>query len=517
MNLVWDVFERGLRRNPGNPLFVLDDGTYSYAEFGAAVDRFCWALAGLGVTKGDRVSYYMSNRFEALVTYWACIKMGAVLVPLNVMLRPREVVHVLNDAGTKVLVADMGVPNVRASLESSVPELRTVEAIVPCRGTVPGYRSWEAVLEAGRGDPFSVVDCAEDDVAQCFYTSGTEGRMKGAVTSYGSLFDITQNYVLSFGFRRTDVAVTSMPIYAAFSPWFILQPIMQVGGTVILHETFDAKRILGDIERYHANYFCGSPTMFVSLLAEHQSDAADFDVSSLRTCGVSGAKMPEDLIAAFEAELGCRIGEVYGQTETGPVAVTPVYGQRRAGAAGLPAGGTTIRILNEQDEALPHGEVGEIVVQSSMCTRGYLNLPDLSEELWRSGWLHTGDLGYLDEDQFLYVVDRKKDVIITGGANIYPAEVEQVLMEHPGILHAAVVGVPDYKYGELPRAYVVRGANTVLDDSDVISFCRERLAKYKAPRSVVFLEEAELPMTANRKILRRELRDLARAEAAIDA
>jgi acyl-CoA synthetase (AMP-forming)/AMP-acid ligase II len=517
VNLMWDVFERGLRRAPAHSLFVFDDGTYSYAEFAAAVDRLCWTLVDLGVTKGDRVSYYMSNRIEALVTYWACIKMGAVLAPLNVMLRPREVIHVLNDAGTKVLVADMGVPNVEASLAASLPELRTVEAIIPCRGTIPGYRRWETVLDVANGDPFPVVDCAEDDVAQCFYTSGTEGRMKGAVTSYGSLFDITQNYVLSFGFRRTDVAVTSMPIYAAFSPWFILQPIIQVGGTVVLHERFDANRILRDIERYRANYFCGSPTMFVSLLAEHQAKRSDFDVSSLRTCGVSGAKMPEDMITAFENEFDCKIGEVYGQTETGPVAVTPVRGQRRAGAAGLPAGGTAIQIVNEQDEALPAGEVGEIVVQGSMCTRGYLNLPDLSEELWRSGWLHTGDLGYLDEDGFLYVVDRKKDVIITGGANIYPAEVEQVLTEHPGILHAAVVGVPDYKYGELPRAYVVCRNGTVLDESDVISFCRERVAKYKAPRSVVFLDESELPLTANRKILRRELRELARADATVDA
>ena len=510
MNLVYQMLERGLRRNPDKTLFVFDDGEYTYRDFERRVDKLCHALSAKGVQPGDRVSYYMANKLEALVTFWASFKMGTILVPASVLLRPRDLSYTVNNAESKVLVVDASDANVMDSLSACRSQLETVDVVLACRGELPGAESWDAAVEAQDWEPFPIADCDEDQIGAIYYTSGTTGVMKGCMMTHGNISYMVQTYVHAFKFRQGDVSIHSMPIYYAFSPILGIMPTVQMGGTVVLHEIFNPERMLDGINRHKATFFCGVPTMYSMMLEAWRQNPEKYDATSLRVCASSGSKLAPELMQNFEKALGCTIGEVYGLSEGGPIWVQTIPGLRRPGSTGLPAANLDVKIFDDNDNELPPGQMGEIVIRGSQCCQGYWKMPEMTQELYRSGWLHTGDLGYIDEDGYGYVVDRKKDMIITGGANIYPAEVENVLYSHPAVLLAAVVGVPDDTYGELPKAFIVLKEGAHATAEEIIAYCRDQMAKNKAPRMVEFV--IEMPMTANRKILRRTLREQERAK-----
>lgn len=503
MNPAFDVIGSSIAARGDRTFVVLDEGSWTYAEFGALVDRYCHAMRSLGLGSGDAVGYYVGNRIAALVTYFGSFKLGAMVVPLNPMLRSAEIAHIVNDAGIRVLVADNEDAEMRASLEAVREDLVGDVRVV---GLVDGTEVdavWDSLLEGQPADPVTAAEVSPDDIACLVYTSGTTGTPKGSTATHANLFHITQTYYQAFRAREADVVLTAMPMFTGFAPWFIVQPMAQAGATIVMHRRFDAVRMLTELESRRATCFFGVPTMFSMLLAEADRDGEPRDFSSMRLTGTSGAKMAVELAQRIEAVFGCRLGETYGQTETGPAAINLLAPTNPRGSVGRAPGPVDLAIMSPDGEFVDAGETGEIVVRSVMCTPGYWNQPEQTRELWQHGWLHTGDTGYLDQDGFLYTVDRVKNMIITGGMNIYPAEVEAMLQTHPAVLHAAVVAKPDETYGELPVAFLVLKPGREAGEQEVIDYCRARMAKYKAPRQVRFIDE--MPISPIGKILRRDL------------
>lgn len=505
MNLAYDIVGRSIGTHPDKPFLVMDEETLTYAEFGGLVDGFCHAATAENIGKGDAIGYYIGNRVPSLVTYFGAFKMGAMVVPLNPMLKAAEIAHIVNDARIRLLVVDDDEPDMLAALREVRPLLKHDVTFVGQSGNLESAELWRDWVQGKSGSPFDAVDCAENDFACCVYTSGTTGAPKGSIATHGNLFYITQTYLMAFAMRPSDISITAMPMFTGFAPWFIVQPTAQAGGTVVMHRRFDPNRILEDIEARRATFFCGVPTMYSEVLDALDRAPNRPDLSSLRVVGTSGAKMSPEMADRVEAALGCPLGEAYGQTEAGPITVSGLPGPRKPGSVGRAPGTAEMAIMGEDGSLLPAGETGEIVVRGFMCSPGYMNQPEQTAELWRDGWLHTGDTGYLDEEGYLFTVDRIKEMIITGGMNIYPAEVEAVLQQHEDVLHVAVLPQPDEKYGEIPVAVVVVKQGATVEERDLIDFCRSRIAKYKAPRRVVFRDE--MPLSPTGKILRRELRD----------
>jgi long-chain acyl-CoA synthetase len=503
MNPAFDIVGTSIVTRPTSTFVVLDEGSWTYGEFGALVDRYCHAMRALGIGAGDAVGYYVGNRIASLVTYFGSFKLGVMVVPLNPMLRAAEIAHIVNDAGIRVLVAD----NQDAEMRGSLVEVRTrVGEQVRLVGLIDGPEVdavWDDLLAAQPGEPVDAAVVSPDDVACLVYTSGTTGTPKGSTTTHGNLFHTTQTYFQAFRARPSDIVLTAMPMFTGFAPWFIVQPMAQAGATIVMHQRFDAARMLADLEVRRATCFFGVPTMYSMLLAEVDRTEEARDFSTMRLLGTSGARMAVELAQRAEQLFGCQLGETYGQTETGPVAINLLAPDNPVGSVGRAPGAVDLAIMSPDGVLLPAGETGEIVVRSYMCTPGYWHQPEQTEALWAHDWLHTGDTGYLDERGFLYTVDRVKNLIITGGMNIYPAEVEAMLLTHPAVLHAAVVPKADDTYGELPVAFLVLKEGHVAEEQEIIDFCRANMAKYKAPRVVRFLDE--MPISPIGKILRREL------------
>ena len=505
MNPAYDIVGRSIRTHPARVFLELDEGTITYGEFGQLVDSFCHAATAAGIGIGDAVGYYIGNKSAALATYFGGFKMGALVVPLNPMLKAVEIAHIVNDARIGLLVVDDDEPDMVRALRE-VRELLDHDVVfVSQRGVISGTEVWADWILPYKGAEFHAVEQDDDDIACCVYTSGTTGTPKGSQSTHGNLFYITQTYLTSFALTPDDVAITAMPMFTGFAPWFIVQPIAQVGGTVVMHERFDPSRILRDIDEKKATFFCGVPTMYSELVDAYDRASPTPDLSSMRVAGTSGAKMNADMAERVEHVLGCPLGEAYGQTEAGPITISLPFGLRKAGSAGRAPDTADMAILDDDGRVLGAGAIGEIVVRGPMCSPGYMGRPEQTAELWRGGWLHTGDTGYVDEDGFLFTVDRIKEMIITGGMNIYPAEVEATLQQHEAVLHAAVLPYPDDKYGEIPVAVIVLKEGAGATEAEIIAFCRDRIAKYKAPRRVQF--RSVMPLSPTGKILRRELRE----------
>ena len=349
---------------------------------------------------------------------------------------------------------------------------------------------------------FDDVACAHSDIASLFFTSGTTGTPKGTAQSHFAILSTLRDMMVSHRSRYgREVYLCAVPLFTNFGLTVTLNLCLYAGGTIVLHERWDTQKVLDDISRYRATYFGGTPTMYVYMVNEY--DAVRHDLSSLRICTTGGSPVPQPVIRKFEEFSGVKVAQVYGATETcGQNVMEPTAGIRKPGSSGLPVGSSRIVIVDDDLYPLPQGEVGEVVIGGDCVADGYLNDPDATAEAFTAlGW-KSGDLGYVDEDGFLFIVDRKKDVIITGGHNIYPLEVESALYRHPAVAMCAVVGAPDEEKGEIPVAVVVRAQGADASEEDLRSWCREELSAYKAPRRVEFIDD--MPVEAA-KIRKRDL------------
>ncbi|WP_435180676.1 long-chain-fatty-acid--CoA ligase [Halorussus sp. AFM4] len=506
---IGDTLEQTVERHPDRDAIVYPrkDQRWTYAEFDERVNRFANALADLGVGKGDRVATVLYNGSEMAVTVYACAKLGAVFTPLNYRLSADEVEYIVEDAGAHTLLFESAT---RDAVEGAKPELETVENYVAIDGETPDYaRDFYALLDEGRPDA-PTTDVAEDDVYAFIYTSGTTGRPKGVVHEHRDMVEHNLLCIAELDITRDDVGLTILPMYHCAELHAMLFSRVARGATNVIHHEFEAADALRAIEDHGVTLLFAAPTVWNALA--QGAEETDVDVSSLRVGLYGAAPMPEQVLEDCMEHLCEDYVQAYGMTEIGPCGVfQPPEDQRsKQGCAGLPALNHSVRVVEpdaDPTETVARGEVGEILVAGPCTMREYWNRPEATAASLREAdgaeWYYTGDLGYRDEDGYLWVVDRKDDMIVTGGENVYPTEVEDVLFSHPDVAEAAIVGEPDDEWGERVVAYVVGDASR--DELDRYLREGDALADFKRPRDYYFVEE--LPKNPSGKVQKFKLRD----------
>ena len=479
---------------------VFEGRSFSFNELNTMIEAVAGGLAGLGLAKGDVITLYAANSWEWIVSYYAIARLGAVINPANTMLTPDEIEYVVKDCGARAIIASP--EKVAATL--AVKDGSDVKEIISFGDQVePGAISFNALLESGASAPAS-GDIDPASLSTIGYTSGTTGHPKGAMQSHRAVIINSAMFSQMHMRGENDVVVSALPCPHVYGT-VLMNNMMMFGTKLVLHKTFEPVAVMDDIAAHKATIFDGVPTMYMFML--NSPAFASADLSSLTRCYVGGQTMPVATMKAVEEGFKVPLIELWGMTEISGLGSThPHYGTNKHGSIGCAIPYTELRIADAEDAAItmPRGEVGELMVRGPIVMMGYFGDDEKTREtLEPDGWLHTGDLGTMDEDGCVYIVDRKKDMILTGGYNVYPAEIERVLASHPAVALAAVGKQEDALKGEIAKAYVVLKEGETGDELEMIAFCREKLAAYKCPRKVQFV--ADVPKTSTGKIMRREL------------
>jgi long-chain acyl-CoA synthetase len=474
----------------GTTAIKLDDYELSYAALDEASARLAAVLRGEGIDPGDRVGLMLPNVPPFAVAYYGILRAGGVVVPMNVLLKRREVAFYLEDSGAKLLLAwHQFADEAQAGADDAGVEHLSLEPTA------------FAELLAGTKPLDGVEPREPDETAVILYTSGTTGTPKGAELTHGNLTSNVDTVLGLFEFGPHEVIFGGLPLFHAFGQTCALNAGVAAAATLTLLPRFNPGAALEIIQRDGITIFEGVPTMYSALL--NYPDRAGFDTGTLRLCVSGGAALPVEVLRGFEEAFDCIILEGYGLSETSPVATFNHPDRpRKAGSIGTPIEGVEIKLVDEDSE-VPDGEIGEIVIRGPNVMKQYWRRPDATAEVMRDGWFHTGDLATRDEDGFLFIVDRKKDMIIRGGYNVYPREIEEVLYEHAAVLEVAVLGVPHAELGEEVGAAVVLQVDAVVSAEDLREHVKSQVAAYKYPRHIWFLEE--LPKGPTGKILKREI------------
>jgi long-chain acyl-CoA synthetase len=504
VSTVADIVRRHGAARPDRTAIHFERQKITYGGLDRRANRVANALIAAGIRPQARVAVLAKNGAAFFELWFGAAKANAVLVPVNFRLAPPEIAFVLNDAQAELLFVGA---DFYATIDNIVPELKHVRAIVALDGQHPAwpdYAEWSAHASAADPDlPIRAGDCAVQ-----MYTSGTTGHPKGAQLSHANLLTLLPGALRQFGrWHEGDVSLVCMPLFhIGGSGWALVG--LYAGAENVLAREFDPPAILRLIAEFGVTKAFFVPAMILFLLQVPQ--CADTDFSSLELIAYGASPAPIELLRNALKTFGCGFAQVYGLTETtGAITYLPpedhaAHAIERLKSCGKPMAGVEIRIFDAMGRELPPGEVGEVVCRTPQVMLGYWNLPEATDAAIRDGWFHTGDAGYLDRDGYLYIYDRVKDMIISGGENIYPAEVENALFGHPAIADVAVIGVPDPKRGEAVKAVVVRKPGTEISAAELIEFARSRIAGFKVPRSIDFVDA--LPRNPSGKILKRELR-----------
>jgi long-chain acyl-CoA synthetase len=472
--------------------FKLDEAELSFGMLDETSARIAALLKEKGLQPGDRVGLMLPNVPYFPAIYYGILRAGGAVVPMNVLLKGREVSYYLGDSGAKLLFAWYGFDD--------AAEEGAAQAGADCLLVKPG--EFEHLILSREPDR-DVADRAADDTAVILYTSGTTGQPKGAELTHSNLRRNIHAVIGFAEFDENEVLLGALPLFHSFGQTCTMNCAVCSGATVTMLPRFDPEKALEILERDGVTVFQGVPTMYNAMLFAERADSTD--TSKLRLCMSGGAAIPVELIRAFEGKFNCIILEGYGLSETSPVAsFNHPDRERKAGSIGTPIAGVEMQVWDDDGNALPQGEVGEIVIRGHNVMKGYWERPEATEQsIDADGWFRTGDMAKIDEDGFFFIVDRKKDLIIRGGYNVYPREVEEVLYEHAAVLEAAVVAVPDESLGEEVGAAVVLCKGESLGADELKAFVKERVAAYKYPRKIWFVDE--LPKGPTGKILKREI------------
>ncbi len=495
-----DMLAASAGRVPHRPAFVFRERRLSYAEVHARAWRVGALLETLGVRRGDRVVLVLPNAPEFGVGYFGILAAGATVVPLNPLLKAEEVRFILEDSRPAAVVCvTMTYPLVQGARRGLGRPIPAMVLDPTASGLEAGDTAWGTADTLSRAAP---PPLEAEDVAACLYTSGTTGRPKGAMLTHRNLLANIQSFQEILAVTEEDVFLTVLPMFHAFAATVMFLEPLSVGATIVVEPRFAPDLILKAILEHRVTLFAGVPTMFAVLAGLPRSAG---DLSAWRLCISGGAPLPPAVLEAFEAKYGVPIFEGYGPTECAPVlTVNPPRGVRKVGSVGPAIPRVELKIVDEAGAVVPMGHVGEIVARGPNVMRGYWNRPGETAEVLWDGWYHTGDLGRVDEDGYYYIVDRKTDLILVGGLNVYPREVELVLADHAAVAEAAVIGMPDPVRGEAPKALVVLREGQRADPQELLQWCRQRLANYKVPRAIALVPS--LPKTVTGKILKTELR-----------
>ena len=463
------------------------------------------ALVRLGVQPGDRVVVMLPNCPQVMQSYGGILRVGAVIVPVIFLLGEAEVAHILADSEARVVITSSDMVGKIEKQIGVLPNLRHV--LLVSGGGQSGLRSFEEETD-GESDRFEAVPRDDGDLAVILYTSGTTGTPKGVALSHANLESNARASASLFELDRERWGVGVLPLSHSYG-LTVMNAGHILGTRSALLRWFNPEEVLRTIQEFRAEAMSGVPTMFVYLL--NYPGASAYDTSTMRVWGSGAAPLPVEVVEPFEHRFGGKLLEGYGLTEASPVvAAHRLSGVRKLGSVGQPIPGVTVSIRDDDDRALPVDEVGEVCVQGPNVMVGYYRNPEETAKTIRGGWLRTGDMGRLDADNYLYIVERKKDLIIRGGFNIYPRDVEEALYAFPGVAEAAVIGLPDTLMGEEVVAFVVLKPGQAATADEVAGFCQARLAKYKCPKEIRFVDA--LPKSPVGKILRKELRGQARTQ-----
>ena len=506
----------------GSKVAIIDgDRRLTYAEYGERVDRLAHALAALGVRPGDRVGFLGPNGHPLLEAYYGVVQMGAILMPFNIRLTPADFEFMLNDTEAVTIIVERSMLSLITPIRANVPSLRHVILVGegdPSTGSGQGRGDdpdYEELLAAAPAGPYPVPPMDEDDVAEIFYTSGTTGKAKGVMLTHKALYANAFNFITAQNLQDTDTMLHTIPLFHV-NGWGTPHALTAVGGRHICIRAFQPQVVLEMIQREQVTLTALVPTMVNMLINFPELDR--YDVSSLRRIIVGGAPSPWTLAAEARRKLGCEYVVGYGMTESGPILtisllkdtlrhLPPEEQARYMARTGLPVLGAEVRVVNErgEDVARDGEEVGEIIARGDNVMKGYWGRPEDTAAIIRDGWLYTGDLATVDPEGYVQIVDRGKDIIISGGENISSVEVEDTIYGHPAVLEAAVIAAPDERWGEVPVAVVALKPGATATEGEIISFARERLAHFKAPKKVEIVES--LPKGGTGKILKNQVRE----------
>lgn len=506
MNLVKTLSQTALK-HPENAAIVFEGQTFSYATLNTYISKFASGLSKLGIEKGDKIALVVGNSPHFIIALYGALKAGAAVIPVNPLYSPDELVFILTNGDAKaVITLDLFLPLV----EKASPILPKVDHFIICETKQQNpyefsdnkLKSFTNVIGIG-DESFNGPELNDDDLAVILYTSGTTGKPKGAMLTHKNLYSNAMDAGHFLKFTATEKVIATLPAFHVFCLTVALNAPLMYGATVLLVPKFSPKEIFELIRNQKATVFAGVPTMYNFLYQYPDGVTEDFE--SIRLCVSGGSSLPVALLENFEKKFNVVISEGYGLSEAAPVTTfNPLDRPRKAGSIGTNISNVINKIVNELGEEVPVGEVGELIVSGPNVMKGYYNMPEETAMTIKDGWLYTGDLARRDEDGYFYIVDRKKELIIVGGYNVYPREVEEILYNHPEIVECAVIGQPDDNFGESVKAYVV-SKNPALSEEALIEYCKAHLAKYKVPTSIEFI--SELPKNATGKILRRALKE----------
>ena len=495
MNIAQNV-ERAAIFFPDKTAILFEGRQISYRELNQTSNRLASAFAAHGIYKGDRVALYLPNIPAFVICYLAAVKIGAIAVSVNPMLKAEELKYLLNDSGA-VLLCTVGelLPNVHSE------DYPSVAHVLVCEGESQGNPTVDNWSHAGSTDGRS-AEMSPEDPAVLLYTSGTTGFPKGATLTHGNVVSNVWAAIHHAGYKIDDCLPLFLPLFHVFGQNFIMNAAFNACATLVLYRRFVPDLVLESIARDRVTLFFAVPTIYIGLL---NMDLSRYDLSSLRYEFSAAATMPREISSQWSERFGRSIYEGYGLTECSPFAAYNHDFRHKFGSVGTPVENFEVKILDEEDNEVPLGKWGEICIKGPGVMSGYWNRPVETAEALRNGWLHSGDTGTMDDEGYIFIVDRVKDMINVAGFKVWPAEVEQSLYRHSAVKEVAVYGVPDPEKGESVKAAVVLKAGVSCSEEELRAFCREKMANYKIPNSLEFVEE--LPKSATGKILKRVLRD----------
>lgn len=495
MNVAQNI-ETACKLFPEKTAILFEERQIKYMELNAAANRLANALTANGIQKGNRVALYLPNIPEFIVCYFAILKAGAIAVSVNPMLKAYELKYILNDSGAVLLFT---VGELLENLERE--EYKNLRDVVVCEGDAQGNPVLSEWMEKG-ADEFRTADLNPDEPASILYTSGTTGFPKGATLTHGNVVSNTWTTVHHAGFTPDDRMSLFLPLFHVFGQNFIMNGTFTACATLALYRRFVPDMVLDAIGRDHVTMFFAVPAIYIALL---NMDLSKYDLSSIRYEFSAASTMPREISSQWSERFGRPVFEGYGLTECSPFACYNHDFRHKFGSVGTAVENFEIKIMDDDDREVPLGKWGEICVRGPGVMQGYWNRPEETQKALRNGWLHSGDTGLMDDEGYVFIVDRVKDMINVAGFKIWPAEIEQFLYTHPEIQEIAVYGVPHAEKGETVRAAIVLKEGASATAEDITAFCRENLANYKLPAVVDFVDE--LPKSATGKILKRVLRD----------
>ncbi len=507
------LLEDSAREVPDRTAVVSGNIRLSYAQVNAAANQIANGLVKAGIQRGDKIGISCPDVAYFPIVYYAILKAGAVVMPLNILLKAREITYHLQDADAKAYFCYEGSPELPQG-EMGFTAFKEVDTckhffLMTAKPDAPSSIEGATTLDMLMHDQptiFETVMTDPDDTAVILYTSGTTGKPKGAELTHANMLLNARLSDSMYARADHDTHLITLPLFHSFGQSVQMNAGFYNRATLVLLDRFTPDAAFHLLDQENVTIFAGVPTMFWALL--NHPGANKYDLAkiarNLRVCVSGGAAMPVEVMKGFEEKYQVEILEGYGLSETSPVATFNRLGHKRAGSIGMPVWGVDVRLVDQEDHDVATNEIGEILIRGHNVMKGYYKRPEATSEAMRNGWFHTGDVGRRDDDGFIFIVDRVKDMIIRGGFNVYPREIEEVLMTHPAVSLAAVVGIPHERHGEEVKAYVILKQDAKLAEVELVAWCKQNMADYKYPRIIEFRET--LPMTATGKILKSELR-----------